>query len=61
VNWGNYENKSVDGSQAFHLRTWGPSIKVTYSFEVLESSHWGKSWRYSPRGGAESNKLESDA
>jgi hypothetical protein len=46
-----YENKSVDGSQAFHLRTWSPSIKVTYSFEVLQGSHWAKSWRYSPSGG----------
>ncbi len=42
-----YENKI----EHVHLRTWSPSIKLTYSFDVLEGSHWKKSLAYSPSAG----------
>jgi hypothetical protein len=43
-----YENKSVAGSQAFHLRSWIPSIKLTYSFDLLEGSKISKSMLQAP-------------
>jgi hypothetical protein len=43
-----YENKI----ERVHLRTWSPSIKLTYSFDVLEGSRRTKSLRYSPASSA---------
>ncbi len=42
-----YENKI----NHVHLRTWSPSIKLTYSFDWLKAANWKKSLRYSPSGG----------
>jgi hypothetical protein len=45
-----YENKI----ERVHLRTWSPSIKLTYSFDWLEGGNWKKSLRYSSSAGGAS-------